>query len=210
MHLIILFFATFASSFGASLLPGLLNMNAAKISAEKGKRNAVFFSFGVCVIVGIQALIAVFISKFLSKNPQVVNVLMKIALGIFAICAVYFFFHAKKGIKNKKQIKYVEVSRRNSFFKGMFMGALNLMLLPFYCGLNTAWRVSGWIKFQWEDTVLFVVGAMLGTFSILYVYIFYFHKLENKSNKFSQYSDYIMSGLMLGLTILTFVKILYQ
>lgn len=209
MHILRLFFATYFFSFGASVLPGLLNMNAAKISAEKGKKYAVFFSFGVCFIIGLHACLAVYISKFLFKNPQIIDVLLQIALLVFSFFTIYFFFHARKTGK-KKKMKYISVSKRNSFFKGMLMGVLNLLTLPFYCGLNAAWKVSGWIRFDWMDTFVFIVSAALGTFSILYVYIFYFHRLERKSNKFSTYSDYIMSGLMFILVIVTVMRIFYN
>jgi len=36
-HLLTLFFATFSAAFMATVFPGLLNMNAAKTSVEKGK-----------------------------------------------------------------------------------------------------------------------------------------------------------------------------
>ena len=40
-HVLILFFATFSEAFMATVPPGLLNMNAAKVSVEKGKLNGV-------------------------------------------------------------------------------------------------------------------------------------------------------------------------
>ena len=38
-HVLILFFVTFSAAFMATVPPGLLNMNAAKTSVEKGKLN---------------------------------------------------------------------------------------------------------------------------------------------------------------------------
>ncbi|GLB51427.1 hypothetical protein NBRC110019_04660 [Neptunitalea chrysea] len=185
-------------------------MNAAKISAEKGKKFAVYFSVGVCSIIALQAYLAVHISKFLFKNKHIIVYLMETALVIFAILAVYFFLHAKAKAGAEKKVKYISVSRRNSFFKGMLLGVLNLLTLPFYCGLNATWKVSGWIKFQWQDTLIFVISAALGTFSILYVYIFYFHKLELKSKSFTRYSDYIMGVLMVLLMLFTLIKLYYH
>ena len=69
-HLLTLFFATFSAAFMATVPPGLLNMNAAKISVEKGKTNGIIFSLGVSTMIIIQAYISVLISKFLFKNPE--------------------------------------------------------------------------------------------------------------------------------------------
>ena len=51
MQLALLFFSTFFSAFIASAPPGLLNMNAAKTSVEKGKANGVIFGLGVALMI---------------------------------------------------------------------------------------------------------------------------------------------------------------
>jgi threonine/homoserine/homoserine lactone efflux protein len=204
-HLLILFFATFSAAFMATVPPGLLNMNAAKTSVEKGKLNGIIFSLGVSTMIMLQAIIAVYISKYLDRNPDVVEVLLKIAILVFAFLAIYFFM-AARGTR-KKEVKEVKISKRNSFFKGMLLAALNLLTIPYYSGLNIMWNASGWIKFQIWDIVFFVLAAGCGTFSVLYMYTVYFNKLENKTNRFSKNSNYILSVLMLILLVITLYRI---
>ena len=107
----------------------------------------------------------------------------------------------------KKVVKTVKISKRNSFFKGMLLAALNLLTIPYYSGLNIMWNASGWIKFQVWDIVIFVLAAGCGTFSVLYMYTIYFNKLENKTNRFSKNSNYILSVLMLVLLAITVYRI---
>ncbi|MEC7265355.1 MAG: lysine transporter LysE, partial [Bacteroidota bacterium] len=52
--------------------------------------------------------------------------------------------------------------------------------------------------------------AGTGTFAVLYLYTFYFDKLETKTNRFSKNSNYILSALMLLLLIITLMRILYR
>ncbi|MCB0371530.1 MAG: LysE family transporter [Muricauda sp.] len=207
-HILILFFATFSAAFMATVPPGLLNMNAAKISVEKGKLNGVIFSLGVSSMIMVQAYIAVFISKFLYRNPEVIDILLKIAIAVFAIFAVYFFIMAKRN--KKQQIKEVNLSKKNSFFKGVLLAALNLLTIPYYSGLNAMWNEAGWIKFEAQDITTFVVASGAGTFSVLYLYTFYFDKLETKTNRFSKNSNYILSALMVVLLVITLMRILYR
>ncbi|WP_108422610.1 LysE family transporter [Flagellimonas amoyensis] len=207
-HILILFFATFSAAFMATVPPGLLNMNAAKISVEKGKVNGVIFSLGVSSIIMVQAYIAVFISKFLYRNPEVIDILLKIAIAIFAFFAVYFFIAAKR--KKTQKIKKVNLSKKNSFFKGVLLAAVNLLTIPYYSGLNAMWNEAGWIKFEAKDITTFVVAAGAGTFSVLYLYTFYFDKLETKTNRFSKNSNYILSALMLLLLVITLIRIFYR
>ncbi|PRX56521.1 LysE family transporter [Flagellimonas meridianipacifica] len=207
-HLLILFFATFSAAFMATVPPGLLNMNAAKTSVEKGKLNGIIFSLGVSSMIMVQSYISVLISKFLYNNPEVIDLLLKIALVVFAFFAIYFFVTAKK--KTKGGLKPVKMSKKNSFFKGMLLAALNLLTIPYYSGLNAMWNKAGWIKFEITDILIFVLAAGMGTFSVLYLYTFYFNKLETKTNRFSKNSNYILSALMLILLIITLIRIFYR
>lgn len=207
-HLLILFFATYSAAFMATVPPGLLNMNAAKTSVDKGKLNGVIFSLGVSSMILIQATIAVYISKFLYKNPGVIDWLLKFALVVFAFFAIYFFV---AGRKNKvKPPKKAQVSKRNSFYKGFLLAAVNLLTIPYYSGLNAMWNASGWIQFEATDIITFVFAAGLGTFSVLYLYVFYFNKLETKTNRFSKNSNYILSALMVLLLVITIIRIFYK
>lgn len=192
----------------ATVPPGLLNMNAAKTSVEKGKLNGIMFSLGVSTMIMLQATISVYISKFLHKNPEVIEILLKIAILVFAFFAVYFFIAAKRN--KKQQPKLVKVSKKNSYFKGMLLAAVNLLTIPYYSGLNIMWNASGWIKFQVWDIVTFIFAAGFGTFSVLYMYTIYFNKLENKTNRFSKNSNYVLSVLMVVLLVITLFRIFYR
>ena len=207
-HILILFFATFSAAFMATVPPGLLNMNAAKTSVEKGKKNGVIFSLGVSSMIMLQAYIAVHISKFLYRNPEIIDYLLKAAIAVFAFFAVYFFFTAKRDRKQK--LKEVNLSKKNSFYKGLLLAALNLLTIPYYSGLNAMWNEAGWIKFEIWDTATFILAAGLGTFSVLYLYTFYFNKLETKTNRFSKNSNYILSALMMVLLVITLFRIFYR
>lgn len=207
-HLIILFFVTYSAAFMATVPPGLLNMNAAKTSVEKGKNAGIVFSLGVSTMIMMQAYLAVLISKFLYNNPEVIDLLMKIALGIFAFFAIYFFVLAKRFTPNK--IRISKMSRKNSFFKGMLLAALNLLTIPYYSGLNVMWNASGWIKFELWDIATFIFAAGAGTFTVLYLYTFYFNKLDVKNKTFSKNSNYILSALMLILLIITLIRLFYR
>ncbi|MES2485991.1 MAG: lysine transporter LysE, partial [Bacteroidota bacterium] len=50
--------AGFLISFIGTLLPGLLNMTAAKVSLKEGRTNALIFAWGAATVVFVQAYIA--------------------------------------------------------------------------------------------------------------------------------------------------------
>ncbi|MFM1878603.1 MAG: hypothetical protein RLZZ241_1469 [Bacteroidota bacterium] len=206
-HVLILFFATFSAAFMATVPPGLLNMNAAKISVEKGKTNAIIFSLGVSLVVVFQAYIAVLISKFLYRNPEIISWLQRAAIAIFAFFTIYFFVIARK--ERHRPLQFDKVSKRNSFFRGNLLAILNLLTIPYYSAINAMWNTSGWIQFEFLDIFVFVIAAGVGTFTVLYLYAVYFNRLEARNNAFSKNSNYILSVLMGILLVITLIRIFY-
>jgi threonine/homoserine/homoserine lactone efflux protein len=205
---IILFFVTFSAALLGVVPPGLINITAAKISTQKGQLNGVIFAIGASLVVLLQAMIAVTISKYIHYNQEVIDVLLKVALVIFGLLGIYFFISALK--KKEKRIRMVKVSKKTSFFKGILLATLNVLPIPYFAGLNALWKVSGLMEFTITDIIVFVLAAGFGTFAMLYMYVFYFDKSQSGSGKFSKYSDYILSVLMLILVIITLVRIFYN
>jgi len=139
-HTSILFFTTYSAAFMGVVIPGLINMTAAKISAKKGKLEATLFAIGSSLIVILQAYIAVLISRYLYNNPFIIDTLLKIALIVFTVFAIYFFIVARKNKKKEiKNIETVEVKKTNSFIKGIFLASLNVLPIP-YCNLYSGSR----------------------------------------------------------------------
>ncbi len=206
-HLLTLFFATFSAAFMATVFPGLLNMNAAKTSVEKGKTAGIMFCVGVAMTIMVQAYVGVLISKYLFRNPGVIVSLQKAALIVFAFFALFFFMKAKKS--KEKPLTLTPISKKNSFFKGVLLAALNFLTIPYYSALNVMWNSSGWIQFAFWDIAIFVFAAGCGSFTMLYLYTVYFNKLEARNNAFSRNSNYVLSLLMLILLVITLIRIYY-
>jgi threonine/homoserine/homoserine lactone efflux protein len=196
---------TFAAAFLASFPPGLLNMNAGKTSIESGKKYGFIFGLGISTTVVIQVYLAVRIAKLLSKNPEIIAILMKVALVIFASLAVFFFIKGKK--QNTESFELIESKKRSSFTKGMFLAALNLLTIPYYAGLNTFFHSQGLMNYTVIDEIVFIISAGLGTFMVMYLYAFYFDKLQKNKNRFSKNANYILSALMVLLFFITLIKI---
>ncbi|MEM9075863.1 MAG: LysE family transporter [Bacteroidota bacterium] len=202
-----LFLFTFLAAFVASAPPGLLNVNAAKTSVEKGKANGVIFGFGVAIMVMCQTYIAVRIAKYLSRNPEVVGMLLQAAVVVFSVLAVFFFVKGRKQGNTPKE--FAETKKRSSFTKGLFLAAINILTIPYYSGLNTLFHSQGFMDYKVLDEVVFILAAGSGTFLVMYLYALYFNKMETKTNRFSKNSNYILSGLMIVLLMITLMKMYY-
>lgn len=196
------FFLGFISSFLGTLTPSMLNMTAVKISLQKSKIEAVKFAVGVSVIVLIQAYVAILFTKYLRENPTFVNSLQKMAAVIFIILSFYFYKQSKK---EKSPQKEVNQTAKNSFAIGVLLSALNMFSIPFYCGVTTAFDVAGWLQFNQNNILVFVLGSAIGTFALLTMYARFAASIQKKSKGLTKNLNVVLSmltGVLGGVTII--------
>ena len=163
--------------------PGLLNLTAAKISLKEGYLRGFIFSLGACVIVGFQTYLAAIFAKYLNQHLEIVEILKRVALVVFVLVSIYFFFLAKRDA-NAKEIDALE-SKKSRFFQGIFMSALNMFPIPYQAYIITTLVTIKWIFLDNLSIVAYVAGTVSGTFVGFYIYILFFEKIKN-SKIFSQ------------------------
>lgn len=207
MEITKLFLITFFAAFAGVLPPGLINMSVAKTCVQHGKQNGTLVAIGASIIVLFQALIAIMLAKYIFGHPFVTNMLLRAGLVVFLILAVFFFVKAKR--TRVQQVKVPKNAGLRSLAKGMMMSALNVLPIPYFCALGAALNVSGKVSYDIIAIIVFMAAAALGTFTALYGYVFFFGRINKKSESFAKYSNYFMASLMLILVIITFIRILY-
>lgn len=205
MGTILHFMLGFITSFLGSISPSLLNMNAAKVSINKGKFEAVKFSIGVSIVVLLQAYIAILFTKFLNDNPNFIVSLQKIAVVIFLLLSLYFYLEFKK---DKKPNENFKEKAGNSFLIGLLLSTLNMFAIPFYFGVTRALDVAGWLQFSQQNILAFVIGSALGTFIMLYFYANYATIIELKSKVLAKNLNLVLSILTAAVAIITIIKLI--
>ncbi|MEL1245615.1 LysE family transporter [Flavobacterium sp. DGU11] len=190
------------------VLPGLLNMTAAKISLKEGRQSAVIFALGASTVVFFQTYIAVSFAKFLYSRPDIIHILEETGLVIFSILTLYFLLIAKKKkVKKGKDLVKLK-SRTSNFFLGALLSALNFFPIPYYVFISVSFSSYNYFYFTNLFVFLFVIGVVIGSFSIFYLYIVFFKKLEHKADFFMKNVNYFLGGVTGMVAILTLIKIL--
>jgi len=144
----------------------------------------------------------------MNHYPLLFLALMKAALVLFAVLALFFFVKGYR--RTKKVIALQKSDSKNSFIKGFFLAWLNFLQIPFYSWLNTVLHKQQIMNFEIIDEIIFIVAAAFGTFLVMYFYVFYFNKLESKTNWFSKNSNYVLGALMLLLLCITLIRVYYR
>lgn len=208
MNLTFVFFLGLVIAFIGVIPPGLLNMTAAKISLKEGHSRGIVFSIGVCVIVLAQTYIAAIFARYLSNHQEVVDILERVAFVIFVLITIYFLFVAKKD--SKQQIDPKIRSKKSRFFQGMFMSAINVFPIPFQAYMTVTLASFGWLSFDKISIISYVAGSAMGTFVTLYMYIFFFDKIKDKSIASQKSMNYFIGGVTCVISIITLINIVKE
>ena len=204
---VIFFLGLFVALLGV-VPPGLLNMTAARISLKEGAGRGIMFSTGVSIVVFVQTYIAAIFARYLSNRPDIVEILQRVAFVIFVLITIYFLILAskQKEPKAKTEIR----SKHGRLLHGMFLSALNVFPIPYQAYMTITLASVGWMNFERTSIITYVTGASMGTFVMLYFYIFFFDKIKDKkftSQKSMNYSIGIITGIV---SLVTFINILKE
>ncbi|WP_299114596.1 LysE family transporter [uncultured Winogradskyella sp.] len=203
---VVFFLGLFVALIGV-IPPGLLNMTAAKISLKEGPGRGITFSSGVCLVVFIQTYVAAIFARYLSNRPDIVEILQRVAFVIFVLITIYFLVIAR----NQKETK-VEAdvrSKKSRFFHGMFLSSLNVFPIPYQAYMTITLTSFGWMNLERTSIITYVTGAAMGTFVMLYFYIFFFEKIKDKkftSQKSMNYSIGIITGIVALITLINILR----
>lgn len=183
-------------------------MTAAKVSLKEGHVRGVMFSIGVCVIVIIQTYLAAIFARQLSNHTEVVEILQRVALVIFVLITVYFLLIAKE---QPPQVVEPRIrSKHSRFFQGVFLSAINVFPIPYHAYMTLTLASFGWLDFSLFSIISYVAGAAMGTFVMLYLYIFFFDKIKDKSLSSQKSMNYLIGGITGIISIITLINIIKE
>jgi threonine/homoserine/homoserine lactone efflux protein len=188
--------------------PGLLNMTAAKISLKEGHVRGIMFSIGACVVVLMQTYLASIFASYLSKHPEVIDILRQVAVVIFILITIYFLFIAKS--TPKQQIDPKIKSKHSRFFQGVFLSAINMFPIPYQAYITITLASFGWMNFESTSIYSYVAGAVMGTFVMLYMYIFFFDRIKSKTLTSQKNMNRIIGGITGVIAVITLINIIRE
>ncbi len=208
MNISFIFLLGFVIALVGVIPPGLLNMTAAKVSIKDGHTRGLVFSVGVCVIVIVQTIIALEFARYLSSNPDVVDILQRVAFVIFVLLTIYFLLLAKRK-DSRPNVDTNVKSKKSRFFQGLLLSSLNVFPIPYQAYMSITLAAFGWLAFDTTSVSAYVAGAAMGTFVMLYVYVFFFEKIKSKkikSQKNMNFSIGVITGVISIITLINIIK----
>ena len=192
----------FLAAFIGLIAPSMLNMTAARTSIEKGRSAGIQFAAGAASVVFVQGLIAVTFAKYLVAHPEVITQLKTAAIFVLLGLSVFFFMQARKKFKAEGKQK-----KGSDYLTGLGMSSLNMLAIPFYLAMATLAESKGWMAIEQPYSIIYVVGAVLGAFSLFSVYATFAEIIAQKAQFIAQNINYILSGLFVVLAVSTLIQV---
>lgn len=206
MNLIISLLSGFISAFIGITPPGLLNMTAAKVSMKDGRHHAFWFVSGAVFVIFLQVYLAVLFARIINARPDIILLLREVGFVVFGLLTVYFLWIAKKPKLKKPKIK--KNSKKKRFFLGMLLSALNFFPIPYYVFVSVSLSSYALFSFDLISILIFVSGAVLGSFLVFYFYIVFFQKIEKKADYFLRNMNVIIGSITGLVSLIALVNIL--
>ena len=183
MKVFLPFFFGYLAAVVGVIPPGLINLTAAKVSLIDGKKRAMMFVLGALLIIFFQTYISVIFAQYIDLHNEVVVLLREIGLLIFIVLTLYFLKFAKKpNISNEEHA--VVKSKRNRFFVGMVISAINFFPIPYYVLISMTMASYSVFAFEPIPEYSFVLGVVLGSTTVFYLYVVFFNKMNSKADFF--------------------------
>lgn len=204
MDLMCLFFFGFFFSFVGSITPSMLNITALKVSLEKGREAVNKYALGVSIVVIPQIYIAVILTAYITENPKILETLDKFGIVIFILLAFYFYRESKK---NNIKADALKTKKENPFLTGIMLSLLNMFAIPFFCGTAILLDTFHFFSFDFLSILFFIIGAVIGTFYILFLYGKFAKKIQQKTGKLTKDINIILAILTAFVAVFTLIKL---
>ncbi len=163
-------FQVFLISFGLSLVgtipPATINITVMQLSLKKKVRSALSLSLGAALIDTTYAALAVQIQIYLAEQLEFTNYFYLIAALVLLTLGVV----SVRAKMPEPDVRPVD-SEKTGFIKGVILGILNPLAMPFWLGWTTYLQVNGLINLMGMNYWSYVLGVFLGELTLLFIIV---------------------------------------
>ena len=169
------FLIAFVFSFIGTIPPGTLNLTIIQLGLDHHLGTAWRFAFAGAIIEYIYAWIAVEFENAIASSPvitenfQLITAIVMITLGLIGIWAA------------QKPTKLSVRFNASGFRRGIVLGILNPMALPFWVAMTAYIKSQGWVSLSTRlELHSYLLGVALGGLALMMVLAFLAKKVVSQ------------------------------
>lgn len=193
----------FVVSYIGSIPPGTINVSVMQLAIQKRRRAAVFFAFAASAVEFVYAGFTVQFHILLNNNESLADyfrIITSVALIGLGLWNIFSKSTSDSVVINSEK-------GRHGFLRGMMLGILNPMSIPFWLAITTYLENDDLITVEGFGFWAYLIGLASGTFCLLITVNALgslFTKIAN--NKFLMHR--VPGLILLGIGIYFLVKLL--
>lgn len=154
----------FVVSYIGSIPPGTINVSVMQLSILKKHRAAIYFAFAASLIEFIYAGVTVQFHIFLNQNESIADYFRIITSIALIVLGLWNIFSKSTSSSIKVDTK---LTGRHGFARGVILGFLNPMTIPFWLAITTYLENDGLIEVSTYGYWAYLIGLSTGTFFLL-------------------------------------------
>ncbi|MEO9482811.1 MAG: LysE family transporter [Ekhidna sp.] len=154
----------FVVSYIGSIPPGTINVSVMQLAILHKRRAAVFFAFAASAVEFIYAGVTVQFHIFLNNNEVIADyfrIITSIALIGLGLSNIF-----SKSTSSSIKVD-TKLTGRHGFLRGLLLGFLNPMTIPFWLAITTYLENDHWINVDEYGFWMYLIGLSTGTFCLL-------------------------------------------
>ncbi len=159
------FLVAYLVSFIGSIPPGAINISVMQLSIQDHRRAAFFLSVGAGLTEMIYAGITIAFFRYLLNNADI-NKLLFLITGIFLV--VLGIFNIRSRSTSKSYNNSEKMKGRMGFTRGVILGILNPLTIPFWLAVTGYLAAHNWISLENIHYWMYVLGLSSGTICLLW------------------------------------------
>ncbi len=167
------FFISFIFSFIGSIPPGTLNLTIIQLGLENRLAAALRFAFAAALVEYPYAWVAVKFEKLITSSPVItanLHLIASIVMIVFGIISLW---------QSSKKPSDVQTESQNSGFrKGLLLGLLNPLAIPYWIAITAYLKSQGWIDLASVVSLhAYFAGVFAGAFLLLVLFAYLAQKV---------------------------------
>ncbi len=186
-----------------TLIPGMLNLQVVSTAVRIGRRGAIRFSWGLILVIGLQAVLAVAFANWMARHPQILTSIEQWGVLMLFLLGVGFTI---KGYRTRKA-GLGRPYRGGPFWRGVMMSAMNVMNIPLLLAIAGFSIARGWLPEGIPPRIAFVPGVMSGAFLSFYGYVRTAPWIHQHADYLTRNIYFILGGLLFLLAVVQGISV---
>jgi threonine/homoserine/homoserine lactone efflux protein len=162
------FFIALVFSFIGSIPPGAINLTVVQLGLENKTRIALRFAIAASLTEYPYAWIAVKFERLITSTPVILQNIQLAGAIIMIVIGVFNLWPA-----SAKPSSYALKFADSGYRRGLILGLLNPLAIPYWIAWTAVLRANGWIAFPSQVALhTYLLGVVIGAFLILLLFAY--------------------------------------